>query len=90
MTFPKCRRRNCWREPFLQINPDDAGRYQAFLFLQEDATMVNRGVNTAEGIARLMEKFKEEFRRPENLRYYTRDDYNDAEKRYVAYRLKNG
>ena len=48
------------------------------------------GSNVGSGIQRLIEKYKKEFRIPENLEYYSREDYSRVEKRYVSYCLKNG
>ena len=42
------------------------------------------------GIQRLIEKYKQEFELPENLNYYSKQDYLDARKQYVAFRLKIG
>jgi hypothetical protein len=42
------------------------------------------------GIQRLVRKYKQAFRISENLRHYGQEDYLQAEKRYVVYRLKNG
>lgn len=48
------------------------------------------GSNTGSGIERLVRKYKEEFRIPENLEHYTSEDYSRVEKRYVTFCLKNG
>lgn len=46
--------------------------------------------HTIIGLKRLIDKYRKEFRRPENLHYYAWRDYLSAEKRYVVYRLKKG
>jgi hypothetical protein len=35
----------------------------------------------------LVVKYKEEFRMPENLNYYSKKDFMEAQKRYIFYRL---
>lgn len=42
---------------------------------------------SASGIEQLVEKWRTEFRRPENKDYYTEIDYQEAERKYVKYRL---
>lgn len=39
------------------------------------------------GIELLVEKCRDEFRRPENTDYYAQDDYKDAERKYVKFCL---
>jgi hypothetical protein len=43
-----------------------------------------------EGIRKLIKKYILEFRIPENLGHYSPEDYAEAEKRFVKYRLKEG
>ncbi len=43
-----------------------------------------------QGIEQLVQKYKQEFRIPENLNYYAVEDYRTAEKQYVRFYLKNG
>lgn len=42
------------------------------------------------GLRRLVEKFKQEFKQPENTGYYSQQDYAVAEKRYIYHRLNRG
>lgn len=42
------------------------------------------------GLRRLVEKFKQEFKQPENTGYYSEQDYAVAEKRYIYHRLNRG
>jgi hypothetical protein len=42
---------------------------------------------SASGIEQLVEKWRTEFRRPENKDHYTEIDYQEAERKYVKYRL---
>jgi hypothetical protein len=46
--------------------------------------------NTGTGIERLIQKYRDQFRIPENIENYSREDYSRAEKYYVTYCLKNG
>ncbi len=39
------------------------------------------------GIKLLVEKCRDEFRRPENTDYYTENDYKEAERKFVKFRL---
>lgn len=39
------------------------------------------------GLKRLVEKCRNEFRRPENTEYYSKEDYREAEKKYVRFCL---
>lgn len=41
----------------------------------------------ASGIEQLVTKWRMEFRRPENVDYYTGMDYQEAERKYIKYRL---
>ena len=43
--------------------------------------------NTNQGIRLLVQKCRNEFRRPENIDYYTENDYVEAEKKYVKFCL---
>jgi hypothetical protein len=40
-----------------------------------------------QGIRLLIKKFRTEFRRPENIDYYTENDFKEAEKKYVKFCL---
>jgi len=39
------------------------------------------------GIQLLLKKYKKIFRIPENLRYYSKTDYKNAEKKFLRYAL---
>ncbi len=39
------------------------------------------------GLKRLVEKCRNEFRRPENTEFYSEEDYRKAEKKYVRFCL---
>ena len=43
--------------------------------------------NTNQGIRLLIQKYRNEFRRPENIDYYTEDDFKEAEKKFVKFCL---
>lgn len=42
------------------------------------------------GIGRLVEKYRRQFRIPENYEYYSEDDYQLAERQYLRFCLKRG
>ena len=42
------------------------------------------------GIQLLLKKYKKIFRIPENLNYYTEEDYRIAEKKFIKYALRTG
>ena len=41
--------------------------------------------NTDQGIRLLVQKCRNEFRRPENIYYYSENDFKEAEKRFVKF-----
>ena len=41
----------------------------------------------ANGLKRLVEKCRNEFRRPENTDHYSEEDFREAEKKYVRFCL---
>ena len=43
--------------------------------------------NTDQGIRLLVQKCRNEFRRPENIYYYSENDFKEAEKRFVKFCL---
>jgi hypothetical protein len=43
--------------------------------------------STTLGIELFLEKCRNEFRRPENTDYYEEDDYKEAERKFVKFRL---
>jgi hypothetical protein len=43
--------------------------------------------NTDRGIRLLIQKCRNEFRRPENINYYAEDDFKEAEKKFVKFCL---
>ena len=48
---------------------------------------MNNSTAASQGIKMLLEKCRNQFRRPENLEYYERDNYKEAEKKYVKFCL---
>ncbi len=42
------------------------------------------------GIQLLLDKYKKKFRISENLKYYSREDYQSAEKKFLKYALNKG
>jgi hypothetical protein len=42
----------------------------------------------SQGLNRLVQKFRSEFRRPENTNFYTEKDYKKAERKYIKLCLK--
>jgi hypothetical protein len=52
--------------------------------------MCKKKSNQINGLSRLIAKYREEFRTPENIEYYSNKDFIKAEKRYVVYRLNCG
>jgi hypothetical protein len=45
---------------------------------------------TNKGIKALLARYRKQFRVKENLNYYSKEDYQKAEKKYLKYRLTNG
>lgn len=43
-----------------------------------------------EGIKVLLKKIKQSFQIPENLNYYSSQDYKKAERNFIKYALQNG
>ena len=43
--------------------------------------------NTDQGIRMLIQKCRKEFRRPENINYYTENDFKEAEKKFLKFCL---
>ncbi len=41
----------------------------------------------ASGLKRLVERYRDEFRRPENTKYYSDEDYRLAEKKFIRFCL---
>ena len=48
---------------------------------------MNHASGTVHGIQRLVEKYRQEFRRPENLDFYSVRAYKEAERKYVKFCL---
>ncbi|MGD9369179.1 MAG: hypothetical protein PVH87_25960 [Desulfobacteraceae bacterium] len=48
---------------------------------------MNNTISANQGIELLVEKCRNEFRRPENTDYYTEDDYKEAERKFVKFCL---
>lgn len=57
-------------------------------------TMENQTANqtpaAASGMDRLVEKYRRQFRIPENLDHYSEDDFQQAEREYLRYCLGRG
>lgn len=47
-----------------------------------------RKINT--GIKLLIEKYRKKFQIPENFNHYSKKDFQEAEKKYIKYRLFHG
>ena len=45
---------------------------------------------TTSGINRLVEKYRRQFRIPENLNYYSERDFHHAERKYLRFCLSRG
>lgn len=43
-----------------------------------------------QGIDRIVDKYRQQFRVPENLDHYSDNDYHDAERQYLRFCLTNG
>lgn len=50
----------------------------------------NQNANTASGMDRLVDKYRRQFRIPENLDYYSDNDYHQAEREYLRFCLSRG
>jgi hypothetical protein len=48
---------------------------------------MNDNANATHGIELLVEKCRDDFRRPENVNHYQHDDYKEAERKFVKYCL---
>lgn len=57
-------------------------RWHALQIALEGGLMDNNQ-SASHGIELLVEKCRNEFRRPENTNYYTQDDYKEAERKFV-------
>lgn len=44
----------------------------------------------SKGIDRIVEKYRQQFRVPENLDHYSENDFHEAERQYLRYCLTNG
>lgn len=50
----------------------------------------NQHAHAASGMDRLVEKYRRQFRIPENLDYYADGDYHQAERDYLRFCLRRG
>ena len=48
---------------------------------------MSSNTSNTHGIELLVEKCRDEFRRPENTDYYTENDYKEAERKFVKFSL---
>jgi len=51
---------------------------------------MEKNVSEKTGIQALVEKYREMFRIPENLNYYSEEDYQTAERKFLKYALFSG
>jgi len=58
------------------------------MFIEEEFIMGNKFENQS-ALERLLKKYKKMFRIPENLDYYSKEDYETAEKKFIKYYFKN-
>ncbi len=54
-----------------------------------DTHIENQPLETS-GMDRLVEKYRRQFRIPENLNYYSEGDYHQAERQYLHFCLRRG
>jgi hypothetical protein len=48
---------------------------------------MDNATKTTHGIELLVERYRREFRRPENTDHYTENDYKEAERKFVKFCL---
>ena len=46
--------------------------------------------NDRQGIDRIINKYRQRFRIPENINHYSEDDFHEAERQYLRFCLTNG
>jgi hypothetical protein len=51
---------------------------------------MNNNVQNNAGIQRIVKKYKQRFRIPENLNFYSKEDYLNAERKFLKFVLMNG
>lgn len=51
---------------------------------------MNNDVQNNAGIQRIVNKYKQMFRIPENLDFYSREDFLNAERKFLKFALMNG
>ncbi len=51
---------------------------------------MKKNVNENPGVARLLNEYKKVFRIPENLNFYSEEDYHQAERKFIKYVLYTG
>ena len=57
------------------------------LFIALEGGSMNNSTSATNGIELLVEKCRNEFRRPENTDYYAQEDYKEAERKFVKFCL---
>jgi hypothetical protein len=72
----------------LQLSSDSKG-FADFSENSKEITMDKEKV-VGNGIKSLVEKYRIAFRIPENVRYYSKEDYEFAEKQFIRYALTKG
>ncbi|MFP4029958.1 MAG: hypothetical protein ACLFRG_11250 [Desulfococcaceae bacterium] len=48
---------------------------------------MNRNVSPDIGLRRLIRRYRNEFRNPENLNHYAEEDFREAERKYIRFCL---
>ena len=51
---------------------------------------MKNNTNENPGVARLVNEYKKLFRIPENLNFYSKEDYHQAERKFLKYALYTG
>jgi hypothetical protein len=51
---------------------------------------MKKNVNENPGVTRLLNEYKKIFRIPENLNFYSEEDYQQAERKFLKYALYTG
>ena len=48
---------------------------------------MNQDLQHSEGLKKLVEKFRKKFKQPENTEFYSKEDYKEAERKFIKYCL---
>jgi hypothetical protein len=49
-----------------------------------------KNANENSGVTRILNKYKRIFRIPENLNFYSEEDFHEAERKFIKYALLHG